>query len=79
MVWTCYPSNRTCKTSSCRAQYGGDEADQTTTTTTTKYWHDNIKQWTELPLAKTPRLAEDKDRWRKIIKTYVVPLQPPNG
>ena len=23
------------------------------------------------------RLAEDKDGWRKIIKTSVVPLQPP--
>ena len=29
--------------------------------------------------AKTLRLAEDKDGWRKIIKTSVVPLQPPNG
>ena len=44
-----------------------------------KCWHDNIKEWTELPLAKTLRLAEDKDGWRKIIKTSVVPLQPPNG
>ena len=42
-----------------------------------KCWHDNIKEWTELPLAKTLRLAEDKDGWRKIIKTSVVPLQPP--
>ena len=44
-----------------------------------KCWHDNIKEWTELPLAKTLRLAEDRDGWRKIIKTSVVPLQPPNG
>ena len=44
-----------------------------------KCWHDNIKEWTELPLTKTLRLAEDKDGWRKIIKTSVVPLQPPNG
>ena len=42
-----------------------------------KCWHDNIKEWTELPLAKTLRLAEDRDGWRKIIKTSVVPLQPP--
>ena len=41
-----------------------------------KFWHDSIKEWTELPLAKTLRLAEDKDGWRKIIKTSVVPLQP---
>ena len=26
-----------------------------------KCWHDNIKEWTELPLDKTTRLAEDKD------------------
>ena len=44
-----------------------------------KCWHDNIKEWTELPLAKTLRLAEDKDGWRKIIKAFVVSLQPPNG
>ena len=44
-----------------------------------KCWHDNIKEWTELPLAKTLRLEEDRDGWRKIIKTSVVPLQPPNG
>ena len=41
-----------------------------------KCWHNNIKDWTELPLAKTLRLEEDKDGWRKIIKTSVVPLQP---
>ena len=52
---------------------GGDEADQK------KCWHSNIKEWTELPLAKTLRLAEDRGGWRKIIKTSVVPLQPPNG
>ena len=43
-----------------------------------KCWQDNIKEWTELPLAKTLRLAEDRGGWRKI-KTSVVPLQPPNG
>ena len=65
------------QTPSCRAQYqeGGDEADQKKK----KCWHDNIKEWTELPLAKTLRLAEDRDGWRKTIKTSVVPLQPPNG
>ena len=41
--------------------------------------HDNIKEWTKLPLTKTLRLAEDRDGWRKIIKTSVVPLQPPNS
>ena len=30
-------------------------------------------------IAKTLRLAEDRDCWRKIIKTSVVPLQPPSG
>ena len=44
-----------------------------------KRWDDNIKEWTELPLAKILRLAEDKDGWRKIVKTSMVPLQPPNG
>ena len=42
------------QTPSCRAQYqaGGDEADQKKKK---KCWHDNIKEWTELPLAKTVR------------------------
>ena len=52
-----------------------------------KRWDDNIKEWAELPLAKTLRLAEDKDGWRKTVRTSVVPLQsppppppiPPNG
>ena len=44
-----------------------------------KCWHDNIKEWTELPLAKTLRLAEDKDGWRKIIKTSVGPYSPPTA
>ena len=39
-----------------------------------KRWDDNIKEWTELPLAKTLTLAEDKDGWRKIVKTFVAPL-----
>ena len=42
-------------------------------------WQDNIKERTELPLAKTLALAEDKDGWRKIIKSSVVPLQPPKA
>ena len=44
-----------------------------------KPWDNNIKEWTELPLANTLRLTEDKDDWRKIVKTSVVPLQPPSG
>ena len=52
-----------------RAQYqaGGDEADQRNA------GDDNIKKLTELPLAKTLRLAEDTDGWRKIVRTSVVP------
>ena len=42
-------------------------------------WDDNIKEWMEMPLAKTLRLAEDKDGWRKIVRTPVVPLQPPTA
>ena len=42
-----------------------------------KSWGDNIKKRTELHLCKTLRLAENKDGWRKIVRTSVVPLQPP--
>ena len=75
MVWTCYTSNRTCK----HHHAGHSTRREETRQTKKKCWHDNIKEWTELPLAKTLRLAEDRDGWRKIIKTSVVPLQPPNG
>ena len=44
-----------------------------------KRWDDNIKEWTELPLAKTLRLVEDNDGRRKIARTSVVPLQPPTA
>ena len=60
---------------SCRAQYQTGKRRGRPK----KCWHDNIKEWTELPLSKTLRLAEDKDGWRKIIKTSVVPLQPPTA
>ena len=42
-----------------------------------KCWDDNIKEWTELPLAKALRLEEDRDGWKKIVRTSVVPLQHP--
>ena len=38
-----------------------------------KRW-DNFKEWTEPHLAKTLRLAENKDCWRKIVRTSAVPL-----
>ena len=74
MVWTCYTNNRTCK-----HNHAGHSTRREETRQTKKCWHDNTKEWTELPLAKTLRLTEDRDGWRKIIKTSVVPLQPPNG
>ena len=43
------------------------------------YWNDNIKEWTELLLAKTLRLAEDKDGWRKIIRHMWCPYSPPTA
>ena len=46
------------QTPSCRTLYqaGGDEADQKKKKKKKKKcWHDNIKKWTELPLAKTLR------------------------
>ena len=42
-----------------------------------KRWEDNIKEWTGLTFANSQRAAEDRDRWRRIIReSSVVPQQP---
>ena len=41
-----------------------------------KRWDDNIREWTGLPLAVTLRLAEDRTRWREVIRSSAVPQQP---
>ena len=42
-----------------------------------KGWQDNIKEWTNLPFTTTLRKAEDREAWRRIVESSVVPLQPP--
>ena len=41
-----------------------------------KRWDDNIREWTGLPLAVTLRLAEDRTRWREVVRSSAVPQQP---
>ena len=39
-------------------------------------WSDNISNWTGLSLAATLRIAEDRTRWREVVrKSSVVPLR----
>ena len=41
-----------------------------------KRWEDNIQEWTDTSLDKTLRLAEDRERWRTLVrKASVAPLQ----
>jgi len=32
-------------------------------------WMDNIKTWTGLPVEESVRMTEDRDKWRKYIRT----------
>ena len=42
-----------------------------------KRWEDNIREWTGLEFAKSLRVVENMDKWRKlVVKSSVVPLRP---
>ena len=42
-----------------------------------KRWVDNIRKWTGLEFAKSQRVVENKEKWRKlVVKSSVVPQQP---
>ena len=73
VVWTCYTSNRNCKHHHAWHSTRWEETRQTKEMLARQ--HQGMDG--AASLAKTLRLAEDKDGWRKIIKTSVVPLQPP--
>ena len=39
-----------------------------------KRWVDNIRKWTGLEFAKSQRVVENKEKWRKlVVKSSVVP------
>ena len=43
-----------------------------------KRWEDNIREWTDLPLSRTLRIADNRQEWRDLVrKSSVAPLQPP--
>ena len=45
-----------------------------------KKWTCNIKEWTGLSFADSQRAAEDRQRWRNVVSTYMVmPQQPKSG
>ena len=41
-----------------------------------KRWEDNIRDWTNQPLARSLRMVEDREGWRRVIGSSVVPQQP---
>ena len=42
-----------------------------------KKWEDNIREWTGLEFAKSPRAVENSKKWRKLVaKSSVVPQRP---
>ena len=42
-----------------------------------KRWEDNIREWTGLEFAKTQRVVENKEKWKKLFaKSSVVPQRP---
>ena len=42
-----------------------------------KRWEDNIREWTSLEFAKSRRVVENREKWRKLVaKSSVVPQRP---
>ena len=42
-----------------------------------KKWKDNIREWTGLEFAKSQRIVENRETWRKlVVKSSVVPQRP---
>ena len=41
-----------------------------------KRWEDNIRKWTYLEFGKSQRVVENREKWRKLVKSSVVPQQP---
>ena len=42
-----------------------------------KRWEDNIRKWTVLEFAKSQRVVENRENWRKLVaKSSVVPQRP---
>ena len=42
-----------------------------------KKWEDNIREWTGLEFAKSQRVVENRENWRKLaMKSSVVPQRP---
>ena len=40
-------------------------------------WEDNIRDWTGLEFVKSQRAAENRGKWRKLVKkSFVVPQRP---
>ena len=43
-----------------------------------KRWEDNIREWTGLEFAKSPRAVENREKWRKLVVKSSVMLQRPS-
>ena len=42
-----------------------------------KWWEDNIREWTDLEVAKSQREMENREKWRKlVVKSSAVPKRP---
>ena len=41
-----------------------------------KRWEDNIREWTGLEFAKSQRAVENREKWRKLMKSSVVLQRP---
>ena len=41
-----------------------------------KRWEENIREWTGPEFAKSQRAVENREKWRKLVKSSVVPQRP---
>ena len=46
---------------------------------TEKRWEDNIKEWIGLEFAKSKREVENREKWRKLVRSHLWCLNDPRG
>ena len=72
MVWPCFKSSGLSKTT-----LKGTVKEKRKRGRQKKRWEDNIKEWTGMDFASSPRAAENRTRWRGVVaNSSVVPRRP---
>ena len=72
VVWSCFPFSRSAQNHLASTVKGGRRQGRQR-----KRWEDNLREWTGLEFAKSPRAVENREKLRKLVaKSSVVPRRP---